>query len=138
MRTLMVVVGMLAVAFAGCTEGIPAAADVVGQGQWGKGTLKDVDFPCDGNARFDAGAQGQGHLVITLRDALGSAKATLTVNGQSQEGMDKEVTGEPGEWNLRVEVRDYNWPYQNYGGYDPYQGIDFQGQYGAVVFCDAP
>lgn len=139
MRTLLVV-GLLAVGLSGCTGGLSVAADAAGQGQWASGTLYDNNFQCDGNAVFDAGAQGQGHIVISVRDATGATKASLTLNGQGQQGVDKDVQGTPGEWNLRVQVKDYNWGSSGgqYGGYDPYAGIDFQGQYGAVVRCEAP
>ncbi len=116
------------------------AADVAGQGQWASGIRENVTFGCDGQARFDAGAQGQGHLVIYIKDAAGSTKASLNLKGQGQEGLDREITGEPGEWRLVVEVKDYDWGMggQSYGGYDPYQGIDFQGQYAAAVLCTPP
>ncbi len=137
MRVGLVVCALLAFGLSGCAAsgGLPIAADVAGQGQWSAGVRENVTFPCDGTARFDAGAQGQGHLVIRVKDAAGATLASLTLNGQSQQGIDREVEGQPGQWNLRVEVK--NWDMGSYGGFGG-SGVDFQGQYGAVVFCDEP
>lgn len=140
MRVVLVGLALLAVGLSGCTDGSwPIAADAAGQGQWSKGTLDDVDFPCDGVARFDAGMQGQGHMVITVRDALGQTLASVTMNGQGQKGVDKEIEGQPGQWNLKVVVKDWDMGGYDgaYGSYD-YGGYDFQGQYGALVQCVEP
>ncbi len=130
---------MLAVALSGCVNGsFSQGTDSSGSGQSAQadGTVffqgtrnagfADSDpFQCDGDASVSGWVQGQGSVLIEVKDADGTVVSRVDFDGQGQEGIEEDVTGTPGQWSLDVQVR----PGANY------YPSGFQGQYWFNVYC---
>lgn len=122
-RVILLGVALVAsVALAGCAEetneAVDGGASAGGETSSSQGTSYNYNAGGSSNAESDSGtfqapngraevsvsAGGSGRMTVTIEDTSGSTVFEETYTGSGGENTNREVSGAPGEWTVRIDV----------------------------------
>lgn len=125
MRVRLIVLGVAlvaSVALAGCAgemnDAVDGGASAGGETSSSRGTSYNYNSGGSSNAESDSGtfqapdgqadvsasAGGTGRLTVTIEDASGATVFEETYTGSGGENTNRELSGAPGEWTVRIDV----------------------------------